>query len=171
MKKKKSKADFLRDWGITEPYILRMGFKGLRYRNPPEKGVYWYFFSLAVRKRDVAKWGMCISCERAITVETSQGGHFMPAADCGRDLLFDPLNVNAECEHCNAFDETHLLGYAEELDRRYGSGTARSLRERRKNYKASKTPLKDWNKIIYAEKIEVLKALGLPKVDNSFASE
>lgn len=140
MKKKQSKKDILRQWGLPEKFRS----SDLRYKNPMQKGLYWFWFSLFVRQRDVEKFGTCISCERPITVESCDAGHFMPAAGCGRDLLFDPLNVNAECSRCNAWDETHLLGYAEGLDKRYGEGTAKKLRERRQAYKESKTPVKDW---------------------------
>lgn len=142
MKKKPSKKDFLKSWGIDNPH-MRIGL--LRYKNPPEKGVYWYLFSLFVRQRDVEKWGTCISCGRSITMESCDAGHFMPAGSCGRDLLFDPLNVNAECSQCNAWDDTHLLGYAEGLDKRYGQGTALALRKRRQEYKDSKIPTKDFS--------------------------
>lgn len=153
--KKVSKADFLRSWGIDDPVLLRAGFSWLRYKNPPEKGIYWYYISRFVRQRDVEKWGTCISCGRPITVETCDAGHFMPAKDCGRDLLFDLTNLNAECNHCNAWDETHLLGYAEGLDKRYGAGTAVSLRKRREDYRTS-PPVKDWKADEYAEKIRTL---------------
>lgn len=158
MKKKESKAAFLRFWGITDPVKLKAGFTWLRYKNPPEKGVYWYYFSLFIRQRDIERWGTCISCGREITMENSNAGHFMPADDCGRDLLFDPLNVNAECEHCNAWDDTHLLGYAENLDVRYGHGTARTLRARRDAYKNSPNVLKDLKASEYAEKIKELSS-------------
>lgn len=102
-------------------------------------------------------WGTCISCDKPITMENSNAGHFMPAEDCGRDLLFDPRNVNAECEHCNAWDSTHLLTYAENLDKRYGKGTAASLRERRIVYKSSTVPVKDWNRAQYSQKIKSLQ--------------
>lgn len=151
-KPKQSKTDFLRSWGITGPNAR---VSNLRYKNPPEKGVFWYHFSLFVRERDVKKYGTCISCGRPITVETSQAGHFMPASTCGRDLLFDERNVNAECPACNAWDETHLLGYAEGLDRRYGPGTAMELRKRRDEYKAG-PPLKDWKPDEYAIKVRAL---------------
>lgn len=155
-KKKLSKTDFLRAWGITDPNFLKAGFSRLRYKNPPEKGIYWYYFSLFIRQRDVEKYGTCISCGRPITVDTCDAGHFMPAEDCGRDLLFDEINVNAECSHCNAWDGTHLLGYAEGLDRRYGVGTALGLRARRDMHKANKEVVKDWKAIQYAEKIRAL---------------
>lgn len=156
-KKKQSKSDFLRFWGL--PFLSRH-WSRLRYTSPPEKGVYWYFFSLFIRKRDVEKYGTCISCGRQITIETCDAGHFMPAADCGRDLLFDERNVNAECSQCNAWDETHLLGYAEGLDRRYGPGTATELRARREQHKARTSVVKDWKATEYAEKIRALPNYG-----------
>ena len=151
---KESKADFLRRWGLPYPHY---SWSNLRYKHPPEKGVYWYHFSVFVRIRDIELWGTCISCGRPITgLDTCQAGHFMPAKDCGRDLLFDPLNVNAECAHCNAFDETHLLKYAENLDLRYGSGTALSLRNRREEYKNGPV-VKDWSRIEYERKIQEIR--------------
>lgn len=150
--KKESKADFIRRWGLPYP---KFQYHHLRYKNPPEKGVYWYYFSLFIRQRDCEQWGTCISCGRPITVETCDAGHFMPADDCGRDLLFDPRNVNAECSFCNAWDRTHLLGYAETLDRRYGPGTAARLRQRREEYKHGE-PLKDWKKDQYELLISAL---------------
>lgn len=80
----------------------------------------------------------------------------MPAANCGRDLLFDLRNVNAECKGCNGFDQTHLLGYAEGLDARYGTGTAMKLRQRRDEYRNG-PPVKDWKKEEYAKKIDDLR--------------
>lgn len=152
MKKKQTKAGFLRLWKMPPTFW----YKDLRYKSPPEKGVFWYYFSRYVRKRDVEKYGTCISCGRPITFDTCDAGHFMPASDCGRDLLFDPTNVNAECSKCNAWDSTHLLGYAEGLDKRYGEGTAKELRERRDAHRNSGIPVKDWKAIDYAEKIRAL---------------
>lgn len=158
MTKKQTKADFLRSWGINDPVALKAGFNNLRYKNPPEKGVYWHYISLEVRQRDVEKYGVCISCGKPISVNTCQAGHFMPAQNCGRDLLFDLRNVNAECAQCNAWDETHLLGYAEGLDKRYGEGTAKRLREMRDKHRQSHEVVKDWKAKEYAEKIKQLKS-------------
>lgn len=153
--RKPTKADFLRDWGITDQNKLKAGFSWLRYKTPPEKGIYWYYFSHHVRRRDVLKYGTCISCGRPITYENSDAGHFMPAKHCGRDLLFDPLNVNAECSQCNAWDETHLIGYARNLDIRYGPGTADGLIERY-NIVKRMGRVKDWKANEYADKIRLL---------------
>lgn len=152
-KKKQTKAGFLREWCLPE------GFKWhhLRYKNPPEKGVYWYYFSLFIRERDVRDWGTCISCGKPITVETSQAGHFCPASNCGRDLLFHPYNVNAECARCNAFDEGHLFGYEQNLKDRYGYPTLADLKERYLAYKNG-PPLKDFPRQIYIERIKTLSS-------------
>jgi len=147
-KNKLTKAAFLRGWGLPKTFQYR----SLRYKTPPEKGVYWYYISLFVRKRDVEKYGVCISCGKPITVETSNAGHFMPASSCGRDLLFYLRNLNAECPHCNAWDETHLLGYAENLDKRYGKCTADALRSLRATY-LDGDRVKDWTAKEYAQKI------------------
>lgn len=153
--KKINKAEVFRQWLMPDGYKTNH----LRYQNPIEKGIYWHWFSLHVRQRDVDKYGTCISCGRAITVESSQAGHFMPAKDCGRDLLFDERNVNAECNQCNAWDETHLLGYAEGLDERYGAGTADKLRALRTlylNQSKNGVVFKDWKGDEYANKIRAL---------------
>lgn len=148
--KKQSKADFLRSWGITDPVKLKAGYTWLRYRQPPEKGIYWYYFSLMVRHRDVEKWGTCISCGAPITVDTCDAGHFIPASKCGRDLLFDPINVNAECSQCNAWDESHLFGYERGLMQRYGAEVPQLLKDRFHAYQSSKTPVKDFRREEYA---------------------
>lgn len=156
-------TDVLRKWCIYN----HSGFKWLRYRNPPEKGIYWYWFSLYVRERDVKKWGKCISCGKGITMESCDAGHFMPAQSCGRDLLFDLLNVNAECGKCNAFDDTHLLGYADGLDLRYGSGTARSLRARKQDYTDRKVAVKDFTAKQYEGLIEMLPSYQHAKLEDA----
>lgn len=85
-------------------------------------------------------------------MESTDAGHFIPANGCGRDLLFDERNVNAECKRCNGFDEMHLLGYADGLDMRYGEGTARELRNRHDEYKNGPV-VKDWKKEEYEQKL------------------
>ena len=152
-KKKQTKTDFLRGWGIQCPPYQ---YDRLRYKNPPEKGVYWYYFSLFVRQRDVEQWGTCISCGKPITVETSQAGHFIAAHGCGRDLLFDPMNVNAECPHCNGQDANHLFGYEANLAKRYGADAPQKLKDRYFVYKNSTTPIRDWSKSEYAKLIKLL---------------
>ena len=151
---KLSKADFLKKWGLPYPSFR---YHHLRYKNPPEKGVFWYFFSLFVRGRDLMLYGTCISCGKKVS--KGDCGHFIPASQCGRDLLFDPRNCNLECSQCNAWDELHLIGYAKGLDARYGAGTADELLRRYYEYKAG-PPIKDWSRKEYEDKITALRAHG-----------
>ena len=162
MRKKPSIKDLFRQYELPE-WLVKAGKWGLRYKTPIEKGIYWYKFSLFIRERDVAKYGTCISCNRSITVDTCDAGHFAPASNCGLDLLFHPLNVNAECSYCNAFDGMHLIGYAKNLDKRYGAGTAEKLHNMRECYKQKTAypdgtfpTLKEWKKKDYEEKLRNL---------------
>ncbi len=148
-------TDILRGYGLPESYI-RAGKKGLRYRQPLEKGVYWYWLARYIRARDAFKWGSCISCGKPKSFEQLQAGHFMPAGSCGFALLFDERNLNGECERCNAWDDTHLLGYAENLDLRYGKDTARGLRVRYEMRNSHIT--REWSRADYEVKIPLIKA-------------
>lgn len=151
-KGRQTKRDTMRKWGVPE-YVHSWN---LRYQNPIEKGILWYFFSLFVRNRDVKEYGTCISCGRTITVETSQAGHYAPAGSCGPELLFDEKNVNAECPHCNAWDDMHLVGYGRGLDTRYGSGTSDNLQTRRESYLRG-APAKQWKKEAFEKRIAYYK--------------
>lgn len=151
-----TKADIYRKYGLPESMIRGGGLKAwLRYMNPVEKGVYWYWFSRYIRERDVEQWGTCISCNCPITFDSCQAGHFIPANGCGRDLLFDERNVNAECKRCNGFDEMHLIGYAKNLDKRYGEGTSALLIQRYQDYKDGPV-VRDWKAKEYEAKIHAL---------------
>lgn len=49
-----------------------------------------------------------------------------------RELLatrWHPMNVNGQCSRCNCWLHGNLLEYQENLDKKYGMGTALSLRE------------------------------------------
>lgn len=149
MKKKETKADKLRKWGLPYPSFQ---WHHLRWKTPPEKGALWWHFSLKIRNRDIEKYGVCICCGKLITLENTDCAHFIPASVCGRDLLFDELNNNAACRHCNGFDESHYLRYEIGLDKRFGDGTAQSLKDRWLDYKKI-APVKDFTRAEYEEKL------------------
>jgi len=151
MKKKETKADKLRKWHLPYP---KFQWHHLRYKNPYQKGVLWFFTSLDIRTRDVEKYGTCISCGKPITVETCQAGHYAPAGNCGRDLLFHPLNLHAECPSCNAFDSGHLIGMRKNLVIRYGENGVLWVEEQYEIYRNSKAPVKDWKASEYEELIK-----------------
>lgn len=121
-----------------------MRYKGL-------KGIYWCWLARYIRMRDFLRYGTCVSCGGRKTYEELQAGHFAPASSCGFALLFDERNLNAECGGCNGFDSMHLLGYARNLDVRYGPGTADGLQER---YGARhQNTMKEWSKLEYEREV------------------
>lgn len=141
--KKKTKADLWRDYGLERPSKPR--YSGL-------KGIYWYLLSQKIRQRDFAKFGTCINCGRSVgSWRDLQGGHYLSAERCGFLLLFDETNVNGECPGCNKYDK-QKLGYEQNLDLRYGAGTAFGLKKR---YWESRqgTPAKEWSQLQYHQHI------------------
>lgn len=128
-----TKADFKRSWGIDPKKTLR--YNGV-------KGVYWYYFSIHIRKRDFMKYdGRCISCPRKLADwREGDAGHYIPAAG-SRKLQFHERNVNLQCKPCNgpyANKKVATAGYSVGLDERYGPGTAAGL------YHDRKTVHKEW---------------------------
>lgn len=119
-------SELARAYGLDEGAVKR-GPKGLRYSAVVEKGICWYWFARYIRARDFHDYAECISCGEFKLYHELQAGHFVPAGDCGITLVMDERNVNGECNNCNAFDGMHLLGYARNLDARYGAGTAEAL--------------------------------------------
>lgn len=145
------------------PSYVKAGKKSLRYRNPLEKGIYWYWFAKVRVLEDFLEYGTCISCDKRVALDKLQGGHFVPAAT-GFAVLFEKLNVNGECEECNAFDQMHLRGYEKNLDLRYGAGTGQMLIDL-KNQR-QKEGIKEWKASDYEPKIRELIAHYQALVDN-----
>ena len=142
--KTKSANTLMREYGMPN---YKSGRQALRYKSPPEKGIAWYWFSHYIRLRDALKWGKCISCDKPITFDEMDAGHFAPAKDCGLALLMDEKNVNGECNHCNAWDSVHLWGYEKNLDLRYGAGTANVLKERYEKRNVNIIQIKNWGEV------------------------
>lgn len=72
-------------------------------------------FNAYIRQRD-SKDGYftCISCFKTLPVKTMNAGHYVPVKG-GSFLRFHEDNVNGECQHCNGFDDFHLIGYRKHL--------------------------------------------------------
>jgi 5-methylcytosine-specific restriction endonuclease McrA len=148
---KPTKVSILRAWHLPERY----GTANLRFKHPIEKGIYWYWFSRFIRERDMNRYGTCISCGRPLTPQNCQAGHFIPAHTCGRDLLFDPMNVHGECAGCNGMDEFHLVKYARNLTKRYGPHIVLDLERRYDQYREERKAgirHKDWTREEYEQK-------------------
>lgn len=74
----------------------------------------------------------CISCGEP--KEYLQCGHFY--AKQGYDgLRYDVFNSNGECAGCNCFDESHLIGYADNLLIKIGKVEYELLKMRAGDYK------------------------------------
>jgi hypothetical protein len=87
-------------------------------------------FNDYIRLRD--KDQPCISCGE---FKPLQAGHYYACG--GYDgLRFNEDNVHGECVRCNCFDESHLIGYGENLKERIGIERFEKLKLDAKIYKA-----------------------------------
>lgn len=103
-----------------------------------------------VRLRDKNK--PCISCGQ---YKELQAGHYYAVG--GYDgLRFDLDNVNGECAGCNCFDESHLIGYGDNLLMKIGQERFLALKERAAEYK--KNGYK-WSRSELEELIEKFKKM------------
>ena len=99
-------------------------------------------FNEFIRLRD--KDLPCISCNQ---FKPLQAGHYYSVK--GYDgLRFDEFNTNGECAGCNCFDESHLIGYGENLLERlgvvnFGILKMRAVTYKRMGYKWSRTQLEE----------------------------
>lgn len=79
-------------------------------------------FSLFIRTRDSQAYEgrsfRCISCNRPLPIEQADCGHFINRAHMS--LRFSELNCNAQCRHCNRFQEGNFSGYRQGLIRKIG---------------------------------------------------
>ncbi len=87
-------------------------------------------FNEYIRERDKDK--PCISCGQYF--DKKDAGHFWAVGGYS-GLRFDEDNVHGECARCNRFDESHLIGYAENLKKKLGEERYQALKERALNYK------------------------------------
>ena len=133
------------------------GFKMTYWRYKGLKGIYWNLLSQYVRRRDFIKYGTCISCGRKFdSWHESQAGHYAPAGNCGFALLFDPLNINAECPACNnpRISPGKLIPYRANLVKRYGEEAVKKLDARYQK----KEMMKEWTQREYDVEIRKLQA-------------
>lgn len=90
-------------------------------------------FSLYIRTRDSqaheGRAFRCISCGRTLPIEQADCGHFINRSHMS--LRFSELNCNAQCRHCNRFDEGNFSGYEEGLIKKIGKTKVRLLKAQR----------------------------------------
>jgi hypothetical protein len=92
-------------------------------------------FNKYIRLRDSGGgFFTCISCGMTKSTDQLNAGHFYAVK--GYDgLRFDELNVQSECASCNCWDESHLIGYAINLNTKIGESELSMLHERARKYK------------------------------------
>lgn len=127
-----------------------LGPSSLRYSQPVERGILWYWFSRFIRERD--KHLPCINCGKF--KDGIHAGHFIAAGKASWDeMVFSEKNVSGECSSCNLRDKTKLK-YEYNLDQRYGIGTAQSLKDEFYGLHFKGIIHKNWNRLKLVENIE-----------------
>ena len=107
----------------------------------------------------------CISC--GSTTKLKQAGHYFGVK--GNQMLrYDEDNVNGECQGCNAFNESHLIFYGDNLKLKIGEQRLLELKQRAKAFKECPWltwHIKDVEDIIelYTAKIKTLRAHTLSR--------
>lgn len=89
-------------------------------------------FSQYIRLRDCMPNGFfrCISCGQIKPFAQADCGHYINRQHMS--TRFDEMNCNAQCRHCNRFDEGNIQGYRKGLVQKYGE-QAVVLLEAKKN--------------------------------------
>lgn len=105
-----------------------------KYRYSGVKDKSWSLLSDYVRCRDYILFkGKCVATGRKIDHwREGDPGHYVSMAGHGVESGFDPMNIHLQSKSSNGWGgnaDGHLFGL--ELDRRYGSGTAKKLRQTR----------------------------------------
>lgn len=125
-RKKQTKADFNRTFGIPPEHKLR--WVGLT-------GVAWYFLSILRRNEDAKKYGKCVSCEAKLDWDQGDGGHFISVSRSpGMKLQED--NVYLQCKRCNnpSWVPDASIPFGAEIDRRFYPGKAKELYDQSTGY-------------------------------------
>lgn len=123
------------------------------------QGILWFVTSNLVRSQDFAKYGgMCVDgCGgRVERWQDAHCGHYQTASKAS--TRFDLQNLGLQLAGCNkeqgSGDVIKSTGFAQEIDRRHGAGTAARIVEKSK---PTFIPTEEWLK----EQIDIrLKALA-----------
>lgn len=89
-------------------------------------------FSQYIRLRDMMPGRVfrCISCGSVMSIRQADCGHYINRQHMA--TRYSEVNCNAQCRHCNRFDEGNMSGYRAGLVRKYGE-TKVVLLEAQKN--------------------------------------
>lgn len=78
-------------------------------------------FSQYIRLRDMMMPGRvfrCISCGTVMSIRQADCGHYINRQHMA--TRYSEVNCNAQCRHCNRFDEGNMSGYRAGLVKKYG---------------------------------------------------
>ena len=87
-------------------------------------------YSLLVRQESADENGLarCVTCGRVRHWRRQHLGHFMPRQH--QSTRFDRKNTAVQCVECNTFHEGRQYDFSVYLDKTYGEGTAKSVRNK-----------------------------------------
>lgn len=135
-KKKRTKISIWREWLVPDGAYHR--YEGLR-------GIYWYWLSRDVRKKEWEKYnGLCLTClEQVDDWRNGQCGHVIASHGCGEFLRFNRINLSLQHDYCNNPRITPNASALNAIhyDQRYGQGSWQRLWDMRKT--ESKTPTQE----------------------------
>lgn len=87
-------------------------------------------FSVFIRGRDSKNgYFKCISCGKIKPYDQADCGHYINRRHMS--TRFDEMNCNAQCRHCNRFDEGNIQGYRKGLVAKYGEQAVNLLELKR----------------------------------------
>ena len=112
--------------------------------------VYDRWFSIFIRLRDADDNGYVVCCTCWKIKKWNRGmdcGHYSKRNKAHR---FNPDNCHAQCKYCNKWLKGDADNHARYIDKRYGEGTAKELRDS-ENIQIDRP--REW----YLQKIEAIK--------------
>jgi hypothetical protein len=106
---------------------MKVKEKKLTYGKLDEK--LWKVFSEWVRRRDADKNGMvkCFTCPKIGHWKEMQAGHFISRKH--KATKYHEQNVMCQCVKCNIFDQGKQFVFGQNLDLKFGAGTAEKLEQ------------------------------------------
>lgn len=108
-------------------------------------------FSQYIRLRDMlpnTTIFRCISCGRIYPIQEADCGHYINRSHMS--TRFSEINCNAQCKHCNRFDEGNMSGYRHGLVMKYGEQRVLLL-------ESSKNDIRKYSEFEYEALIEHYK--------------
>ncbi|MDR2943452.1 MAG: recombination protein NinG [Treponema sp.] len=89
----------------------------------------WVEFSKMIRARDnIGGNFRCPTCGRTLPIEEADAGHYITRAR--KSVMFDEMNVHAQCRHCNRFEEGNHFLYRRWLVDKYEEKKVEELERR-----------------------------------------